>query len=299
MGDRETEALDAFLAEGKRLVEDALDQVIPPLGTPPPVLHQAIRYTLLLPGRRIRGIVVLAASDLLKGSREAALPLACAVEMVRASSLIVGDLPAMGDAEARGGKPALHRAVGEANAILAAVGLLAAAFATIQEAEKLSARARREATLRLARGIGADGLVGGQMGSLEGIGKRLDLETLASIHGHRTGALFAAAAEMGALAAGGRAKHLEVLGSYARNLGLAFQITDDLLDYSGSSVTPGDEAESGRDRERTTFVDLCGIDGARRLVDERIDAALVSLRGFGRRAGTLRALAEHVRGRDR
>lgn len=291
-----TTSLAAYLAEGKRAIEDALDRTVPPLGTPPPVLHEALRYTLLLPGKRLRGVVTLAASELLKGDRAGAMPLACAVEMVHASSLILDDLPCMDDATLRRGKPTLHRVVGEANAVLAAVGLLNAAFDLVGKAD-LRERVRIAAIERLAGAIGPEGLTGGQVVDLEATGKRLDLEALEYIHSHKTGALFIAAAELGALAAGGRARDLEHLRRYAKNLGLAFQITDDLLDYSGNPETTGKDA--GLDRDRTTFVNLCGIDGARRLVDELIDASLLSLAPFGKRAAILAGLAELVRDRDR
>jgi geranylgeranyl diphosphate synthase type II len=135
------------------------------------------------------------------------------------------------------------------------------------------------------------------LADLDSTGKRLDLEELEFIHSHKTGALFIAAAEMGALAAGGRPRELGALHRYAKNLGLAFQITDDLLDYSGSPEVTGKDA--GLDRNKSTFVDLCGIDGSRRLVDELIDAAIGALAPFGKRAEIFTALAEYVRCRDR
>lgn len=297
MLDTVTSDLAAYLVAGRSLLDDALDQVVQPLGTPPPVLHEALRYTLLSPGKRLRGILVLASSDLLKGSRERAIPLACAVEMVHTSSLILDDLPSMDNASLRRGRPALHKVVGEANAILAAVGLLNGAFGLIAAAPGLKDRTRRRAVLRLTEAIGAEGLLGGQVVDLEATGKQLDLEALEYIHSHKTGALFMAAAEIGLLSAGGGAREIEPMRRYAKNLGLAFQITDDLLDYSGNPETTGKDA--GLDRGRTTFVNLGGIDGARRLVDELIDAAIVAVTPFGRRATVIRSLAEYIRGRDR
>ena len=297
MAKNDREALEAFLAEGRSRVEDALDQVVPSLGTPPPALHEAMRYTLLLPGKRLRGVLTLATASMLGGDPDDALPLASAVEMVHASSLILDDLPSMDNATLRRGKPTLHRVSGEANAILAAVALLNAAFALVMEAGGLGEKARGEAARRLARAIGSEGLIGGQVVDLEATGKRVDLDALEFIHSHKTGALFIVAAEFGALSAGGRARDVEALGRYAKNLGLAFQITDDLLDYSGNPETTGKDA--GRDRDKTTFVNLCGIDGARRLVDELIDASVAALKPLGRRGAMLRALAEYVRGRDR
>jgi len=289
--------LALYLDRQRRAVEDALATVVAPLGSPPASLHEAMRYTLLLPGKRLRGILVLASAELLKGRAEDALPFACAVEMVHAASLILDDLPSMDDATLRRGQPALHKIAGEAGAILAAVALLNAAYGVVQDASELKDRARVRATARLADAIGATGLIGGQVADLAATGEQLDLDALEYVHSHKTGALFIAAAELGALAASGRESQVESLRRYAKNLGLAFQITDDLLDYSGSPGTTGKDA--GLDRNRTTFVNLCGIDGARRLADELIDASVAALQPFGRRAEILAGLANMVRDRDR
>ena len=289
--------LDSYLARSREAIDGALAGAVPSPGSPPAALHEAMRYTLLLPGKRLRGILVLASCELLKGDAADALPLACAVEFVHASSLILDDLPSMDAATLRRGKPTLHKAVGEANAILASVALLNGAFALIQEAPALKDRARVRASARLAESIGALGLIGGQVVDLEATGKKVDLDALEYIHAHKTGALFIAAAELGAIAAAGRERDFEALQRYAKNLGLAFQITDDLLDYSGTPGTTGKDA--GLDRDRTTFVNLCGIDGARRLTDELIAASLAALAPFGKRAEILAGLADRVRDRDR
>ena len=289
--------LQAFLEHSRRQIDDGLDRRVPPLGSSPPILHEAMRYALLAPGKRLRGALLLATSDLLRGRREAALPLACAVEFVHAASLILDDLPSMDNATLRRGKPVLHRVFGEANAILAAVALLNTAYGVVQQAEGLRPRVRLRLLRLLTRSIGAEGLIGGQVVDLESTGKVQELEALEFIHSHKTGALFIAAAEVGAVAAAGRSADVAALSQFAKNLGLAFQITDDLLDYSGSPEVTGKDA--GMDRDKTTFVEFCGIDGARRLVDELIDASGTALAPFGRRGALLAALAEFVRLRDR
>ena len=289
--------LEAYLAEAREQIDDALALAFPALGAPPASLHEALRYTVLLPGKRLRAILLLASCEMLKGSREDAMPLACAVEMVHASSLILDDLPSMDGATLRRGRPTLHKVAGEANAILASVGLLSAAFAAVASAPALRERSRVAASAKLAEAIGGSGLVAGQVADLEGTGQRLDLDALEYIHSHKTGALFIAAAELGAIAAGARERDLAALHRYAKNLGLAFQITDDLLDYSGNPSVTGKDA--GLDRNHTTFVNLCGIDGARRLVDDLIGASLTALQPFGKRASILSGLADMVRERDR
>ena len=278
--------INAFLASG-----------IEPLEATPVVLHQAERYVLLAPGKRLRGVTVLACAEMLRGERAAALPFAAAVEMVHASSLVLDDLPSMDDATLRRGQTTLHRVHGEANAILVAVSFLTRAFELLAANEALAPAARSEAAVRLARAVGHDGLIGGQVADLAATGTRLGLGELEYIHAHKTGALFMASAELGAIAARAGRPEMEAVQAYAKNLGLAFQITDDLLDANGDPARIGKDA--GKDRDKTTFVDVCGMAGAQRLVDELIDAATGSLDGFGAAAGRLRGLAEMVRHRDR
>lgn len=289
--------LARYLERGKLRIEQALDRAVPAEDERPRPLHRAMRYTLLSGGKRLRGVLVLAAADLFARAEAPAVAVGCAVEMVHASSLILDDLPCMDDATLRRGKPTLHRAVGEADAILAAVNLLNGAFELLQRVPDIRDGVRRELSARLAAAIGSYGLIGGQAVDLASEGEALDLEALEYIHSHKTGALFTAAAQMGARLVGARESEIDALHGYAKNLGLAFQVTDDLLDATGDAATMG--KESGQDGGRTTFVDLCGVDGARRLVDELIDASIAALAPFGRRAERLAALAELVRGRDR
>jgi len=290
-------ALSAYLRDAATEINAFLERGIEPLEATPVVLHQAERYALLAPGKRLRGVTVLACAEMLGGARAAALPFAAALEMVHASSLILDDLPSMDDATLRRGQTTLHRVHGEANAILVAVSFLTRAFELLAGNEALAPEARREAALRLARAVGHDGLIGGQVADLEATGSRLELGDLEYIHAHKTGALFMASAELGAIVAVASRSEMEAVQAYAKNLGLAFQITDDLLDATGEPETIGKDA--GKDRDKTTFVDVCGTAGAHRLVDELIDAATESLDGFGASAGRLRELAEMVRRRDR
>ncbi len=289
--------LARFLDEGRRDVDRALDALCPPPETRPEALHRAMRYTLLLPGKRIRPLITVACAAMLRGRREVALPLGCAIEMVHASSLILDDLPSQDNATLRRGQPTLHRVAGEADATLASVALLTHAFRTVATVEGLRDRSRNECVAVLAEAVGGRGLIAGQVVDLACTGSVIGLDELEYIHSHKTGALFLAAAELGAIAAGGRTRDREALRGFAKNLGLAFQITDDVLDATGEPSVTGKDA--GMDRDHTTFVSLCGVDGAQRLVDELIDASLGCLAPFGKRAALLRDLGELVRGRDR
>lgn len=289
--------LTDYVRAGAAEVEAALEGSFVPVPGAPEALHEAQRYTLMAPGKRLRAVTTLACAELFGGDRGSAMPFALAVEMVHASSLILDDLPSMDDATLRRGMPVLHRVHGEANAILAAVGLLTRGFELIHLNDAVTPAQRCEAAQRLSRAIGDDGLVAGQIADLEATGKSLDLGALEYIHRNKTGALFIAAGELGAIAAGARPRDVEQVKLYAKNLGLAFQITDDLLDVQGSAATTGKDV--GLDEGKETFVAVCGVQGSQRLVDELIDASQSALSRYGRRAQVLVALAEMVRRRDR
>ncbi len=228
-------------------------------------------------------------------ANDAVVDVACAVELVHACSLVLDDLPAMDDAALRRGRPTVHRAFGEDVAILAAFALLTRAFQVVADgAQRLGLKryAPEDLVHHLAEAIGTRGLVGGQALDLASRPDELDLERLEYIHSHKTGALFLAAAELGAMVADARRRDLEKVGRYAKNLGLAFQIEDDLLDALATSEETGKDAE--QDVDRVTFVKLLGVDGARTLADELLEFAVTSLDPLGRRADPLRVLAEFV-----
>jgi len=253
-----------------------------------------MRYAALGAGKRLRPALTLMVAEML-GARPGRdlVDLACAVELVHACSLVLDDLPSMDDAELRRGRPTTHREFGEEVAILAAFALLARAYQIVADsAQRLGMRryAPEDLVHHLADAIGTGGLVGGQALDLEA--GEVDLERLEYIHSHKTGALFLAAGELGAMAADARRRDLEVVSRYAKNLGLAFQIEDDLLDALASPAETGKDAR--QDAGKTTFVTLLGVEGARTLADELLAFAVESLAPLGRRAEPLRALAELV-----
>lgn len=282
-------------------VSARLQALLPPVDVEPRKVHEAMRYALTAPGKRLRPVLTLTVAEIFGGgARSAVLDLACAVEMVHACSLILDDLPMMDDARLRRGQPATHLAFGEEVAVLASFGLLNRAFALV------AARAQRLALSRytgedvvhhLTEAVGSNGLIGGQALDLEERGETLDLARLEHIHSHKTGALFTCAAELGAMAADARRRDLAMVTRFAKNLGLAFQITDDLLDVLATPEQTG--KDSGQDRDKQTFVKLLGVDGAQTLVGELLDFAVASLDDLGRKADPLRALAAVVRGRRR
>ena len=223
------------------------------------------------------------------------MTVAVAVEYVHAASLVLDDLPSMDNARRRRGRPAVHRVHGVATAELAAVALLARAFEIVGLAAGMTTAARGRVVAELAAAVGAAGCCGGQAADLSADPTRVRLDDLEAIHAQKTGALFVAAVRGGAIAGGTGEAVLAALTLYARNLGLAFQITDDLLDLEGDPEAMG--KETGRDAHRANFATVLGAASSHRLVHELLEAAVASLEGFGRRAAVLADLARVVRDR--
>ena len=249
----------------------------------------------LSPGKRLRPVAALAAAEIARAPRAAAMPVAVAVELVHAASLVLDDLPSMDDARRRRGRPALHLVHGVATAELAAVALLSRAFELVGRDEAISGALRARILAELAGAVGAAGCCAGQAADLSADPASLALDDLEAIHARKTGALFVAAMRGGALSGGAGERLLSALTGFARNLGLAFQITDDLLDLEGDPETMGKEAR--RDAHRANFATVLGPESSRRLVGELLEAAVAALSPLGRRAAALADLARVVRDR--
>jgi geranylgeranyl diphosphate synthase type II len=288
-------ALEATLEERRLQVEAALRRLHQ--GGHAPGVAAAIEQSLFAPAKRLRPILSLLVAEVLRGDTEQVLPPACAIEMVHTASLILDDLPCMDDATSRRGRPACHIAHGEANAILAAFALQNRAFAILAEGWPGGPGAETRAAIArdLSHAVGLEGMIAGQAQDLAGTDRTIDFPTLEFIHSRKTGALFTAAAALGALAA--RPGERAAIISYAKNLGLAFQIVDDLIDVSGAEAEAGKDV--GKDLKKTTFVSFSGVEGARDLARELIAAAQEALAGFGPRAQPLRGLARYVVTRGR
>jgi geranylgeranyl diphosphate synthase type II len=263
----------------------------------PPRLREAIRYSLLAPGKRLRPLLVLSSADVCGSSFETAMPAACAVEMVHTYSLIHDDLPAMDDDDLRRGQPSCHVAFDEATAILAGDALLARAFEIL--ASDLPPQQAARCCAELAHAAGATQMVGGQSDDLAAEFGGGDLRMIEEIHRRKTGAMLTVSLRLGAITSQAAHEQLECLTAYGSRLGLAFQIIDDLLDLSGSTESIGKKTGQDTHRGKLTFPSLMGADGSRRRAAMLVDEAIEQLQVFGARGGKLEALARFVLERNR
>lgn len=260
-----------------------------------PALAEAMAYSLLLPGKRFRPALMMAACEACGGRDRDVLPFACAVEMIHTYSLIHDDLPCMDNAELRRGKPASHKVFGEASAVLAGDALLTDAFALASEGPSPVSAARRAAILaEIARAAGSGGMASGQVLDLEAERKRISLKELEALHRKKTGAIIVASCRIGALAAGAGARKLDALTRYGAAVGLAFQVVDDILDVIGDEKALGKQVGGDLLLRKSTFPALLGLERAAALALELRDQALASLKGFGTKAKALGDLASFV-----
>ncbi len=260
-------------------------------------LYQAMRYSVMNGGKRVRPLLVYAACEALNGDKASADGAACAVELIHAYSLVHDDLPAMDDDDLRRGQPTTHKAFDEACAILAGDGLQSLAFEAMAQAEHNP----QDATLRLrmfavlARAAGPAGMVGGQAIDLGSVGLKLDRDALELMHRHKTGALIEASVQLGALASGhADADNLASLSQYARAIGLAFQVQDDILDVESDTATLGKHQGADIARDKPTYPALLGVEAAKAYALELRDQALHALRPFDIAAEPLRELARYI-----
>lgn len=257
-------------------------------------LMDAMTYSVFNGGKRIRPILVYATNRALNGNiRDADIP-ACAVEVVHAYSLVHDDLPAMDDDDLRRGKAATHIAYDEATAILAGDALLTMAFEVISNTKVLPACTIAEMVQILSKACGASGMVAGQMIDLESTGKEIKPQTLKSMHDNKTGALIRASVQLGALTANADEQQRSQLDSFASQLGLAFQIRDDILDEIGDENEMGKASGADKELGKSTFVSLFGLDGAKKQLAEIQSSALLAIQSFGTSANELRDVTNFI-----
>jgi geranylgeranyl pyrophosphate synthase len=294
--------LPAFLADSRARLESCLEQWLPPASTHPARLHEAMRYTTLDGGKRIRPALVYAGGRA-AGAQPALLDApAAAVELIHAYSLVHDDLPAMDDDDLRRGKPSCHRAFDEATAILAGDALQALAFHILAHhaSPRLEADVRLRMLEHLASAAGSRGMAGGQAIDLASTGRLLNIAELEDMHIHKTGALIRVSVLLGALCGPATTEaQLEQLDHYAKCVGLAFQIRDDILDVEGEVQALGKHTGMDLEREKSTYPSLLGLETARQRARELHEEAIDSLSGFDHGADPLRWISRYIIERER
>lgn len=262
-------------------------------------LMRAMEYSLMAGGKRLRPILLMSAADAINGAGEKFITVADALEMIHTYSLIHDDLPAMDNDDYRRGKLTNHKVFGEATAILAGDALLTLAFEVVLRQKDVPHEILLTVLREISVAAGAAGMVGGQAVDLRSEGVQIDLATLKLMHLGKTGALFKAAIRSGAILAQASAEQLDALTRYAENFGLAFQITDDILDVTGDAKILGKPTGSDVKNHKSTYVSLTSLDEAKRLAKAAVDDAINALNNFGNKADFLRELVQYLVARDK
>ena len=288
--------VQSYMAERARAVDAALGRYLPSESDPPATLHKAMRYSVFAGGKRLRPVFVIAGAEAMGGRMDEVMQTACAVEMIHTYSLIHDDLPAMDNDDFRRGVPTNHKVFGEAIAILAGDALLTLAFRLLADnfAVGSDAHALRNVLIEIADAAGSAGMVGGQVADIESEGKRVGAETVDYIHTHKTAALIRASIRAGAMLAGATPSQLVALGLAGGNLGLAFQIMDDILDVTATSEELGKTAGKDQAQQKATYPAVHGLEVSRIHAKALVGEAHAALQSLGPRAEALRALGTFI-----
>ena len=281
----------AELNEYVKKVDAALGEYLKPSDNPQKKIYEAMAYSVFAGGKRLRPVLLLEACKICGGSEADAMPFACAMEMIHTYSLIHDDLPAMDNDDLRRGRPTSHIKFGEATAILAGDSLLNKAFETM--ARSKSGNALKAISI-IADSSGTEGMIGGQIVDMESEGKDIDLETLRYLHSLKTGAIIRSACVAGAVLGGGDEAAIKALDEFAINLGIAFQIRDDILDVTGTEAELGKPIGSDNEQGKNTYVSLMGLEKSEELVTEYSAKAKNALEPFGEKAEFLLALTDYL-----
>lgn len=290
--------LKDYLTQRSAIVDGALDRFLPKATAKPATIHKAMRYSLFAGGKRLRPVLCLAAAEACGGEIEAALPAACAVECIHTYSLIHDDLPCMDNDDFRRGRPTSHKVYGEGIAVLAGDALLTIAFEILTAAQPTARYPVAMLIKELAYAAGSRQLIAGQVADLEGEGKKLTLRELRFIHEAKTAALLTSSLRLGGMSANATPGKLEALTAFGLNLGLAFQVIDDILDVTQTSEKLGKSAGKDVAAQKATYPALLGLDKARKEAQRLTAASLAALKPFGKQADMLRSMAEYLLQRE-
>jgi len=262
------------------------------------IIYDAMNYSLFAGGKRLRPVIMLLVSDMLLGDENEVLPFACAMEMIHTYSLIHDDLPAMDNDDLRRGKPTNHKVYGEAIAILAGDSLLNKAFEITSQHKYKNPDRALSAIAALSNSSGTEGMIGGQTVDIQSEGKKISEDELLYLHTLKTGAIIRSSGVIGAIMSGASQEQIKAIDDFCKNLGIAFQIQDDLLDVTGNEEELGKPIGSDNESEKTTFVSLFGIEGTKKAVLDYTKKAISSLDIFGKKADTLIELANYLINRN-
>lgn len=291
--------IKAYMAEVRSITDARLHQLLPAENLYPEVIHQAMAYSVFAGGKRFRPVLCLAACEAVGGSRQQALDGACAMECIHTYSLIHDDLPGMDDDDYRRGKLTNHKVFGEGMAILAGDALLTYAFEILSNLDDGSNSAQILQIIKeVSRASGTDGMIGGQVVDIVSEQVEPTADLLNYIHNHKTGALIVASVRMGAILGGASDEQLAALTQYARQLGLAFQITDDILDVVGDASKIGKPVGSDEKNEKATFPALYGLEQSRLMAEQAVAAAVKAVKPFGQQGEILVQLAQYLLSRE-
>ena len=286
-----------YLSEGREFVDASICKYLPEEATYPESIHKSMLYSVLAGGKRLRPVLVIASAEAVGGNRQDILPFAVAAEYIHTYTLIHDDLPALDNDDLRRGKPTNHKVFGEAIAVLAGDALTALAFECLLDSNEesgFSEVAILEVVRKLARAIGTKGLVGGQVMDILQFSKDRQKESLEKTCEYKTGALIEASLECGALLAGADSQLLSTFKRYGRGVGLAFQITDDILNVTGDKSVMGKSPNTDREHEKVTFPELMGLENAKKEALRWIEDAKFALNDLGPNAWALRDIAKYI-----
>jgi len=297
MGTPDLFDLKTYLKEKKALVDRALEACFPEAKDLTSDVIASMKYSLFAGGKRLRPILCLSGAEAVGGTEREILPVACALELIHTYSLIHDDLPVMDDDDLRRGRPTNHKVFGEATALLAGDGLLTEAFhlmTTTELAESASPKTLLRTIHLIARAAGHRGMIGGQLIDIQSERKPANLLLVEFMHRHKTAALIAASVTSGAILGGGDEFQIQAITSYGDNIGLAFQISDDILDIEGDSKATGKSVGADEKRGKATYPSVIGLRRSKQIQNELIEAAVQSLEGFDHRAEPLRQIARYI-----
>lgn len=277
-----------------KIIDDKLDQYLALKDNPQGIIYEAMRYSVFAGGKRLRPVLILLTCEMCGGDINEVLPFACAFEMIHTYSLIHDDLPAMDNDDLRRGKPTSHKQFGEATAILAGDALLNKAFEVVSQYSGNNSDRAIKAINILAVSSGTEGMIGGQIVDMQSEGRKITLDELRYLHLNKTGAIIRSACKIGAVMSGADSVKIKAVDEFSKNLGIAFQIQDDILDVTGTEAELGKPIGSDAEEGKNTYVSLLGLQKSKDMSEEYSKKAKQALDIFGEKANTLKELTDYL-----